>query len=86
MPNILFNRKLLACGTCGWVHYAMNEDEKADLDGALVRYQLNERERQIYEAEFRQCLRCESPVSIFRQATESDVARAVGHTVTPVLI
>jgi hypothetical protein len=86
MPKSLTNRKLLVCGTCGWVHYEMTEDEKADLDGALVRYHLSQNEREIYEAEFRQCLRCESPVSVFRQATEGDVARALGHIVTPVLL
>jgi hypothetical protein len=86
MPKSLTNRKLLACGICGWVHYAMTEDEKSDLDGALGRYQLGEHERQIYEAEFRQCLRCESPTSVFRQATEADVGRALGHIVTPVLV
>jgi hypothetical protein len=86
MPNSLINRKLLVCGTCGWVHYAMTDDEKADLDGALVRYHLSERERVIYEAEFRQCLRCESPVTDFRQASEADIARALGHIVTPVLV
>jgi hypothetical protein len=86
MPKSLTNRKLVACGTCGWVHYAMTENEKADLDGALVRYELNESEREIYEAEFRQCLRCESPTSVFRQATEADVTRALGHIVTPVLV
>lgn len=86
MPKILTNRKLLACGTCGWVHYAMTEDEKADLDGALVRYHLSDHEREIYEAEFRQCLRCESPASVFRQPTETEVGRASGHIVTPVLV
>jgi hypothetical protein len=86
MPKSLINRKLLTCGTCGWVHYAMTDDEKADLDGAVVRYQLSEHERAIYEAEYRQCLRCESPVAVFRQATEGDIARALGHIVTPVLV
>jgi hypothetical protein len=86
MPKSLINRKLLTCGTCGWVHYAMTDDEKADLDGVVVRYQLSEHERAIYEAEFRQCLRCESPVTFFRQATEGDIARALGHIVTPVLV
>jgi hypothetical protein len=64
----------------------MTEDEKADLDDALIRYHLSENERDVYEAEFRQCLRCESPVSVFRQAAEADVARALGHIVTPVLV
>ncbi len=86
MPKSLINCKLLACGTCGWVHYAMTDDEKAALDGVLVRYQLNKREQVAYEAEFRQCLRCESPVTVFRQATEGDIARALGHIVTPVLV
>jgi len=86
MPKTLTNRKLLACGTCGWVHYEMTEDEKADLDSALVRYHLSEDERETYEAEFRQCLRCESPVSVFRQATEGEVVGALGHIVTAVLV
>jgi hypothetical protein len=86
MPKSLIDRKLVVCGACGWVHYAMTEDEKADFDGALVRYQISEHEREIYEAEFRQCLRCESPVTVFRQASEGDVARALGHIVTPVLV
>jgi hypothetical protein len=85
MPKSLVNRKLLACGTCGWVHYAMTEDEKAELDGALLRYHLSESEREVYEAEFRQCLRCESPVSVFRPASQREIARATGHIVTPVL-
>ena len=86
MPKLLTDRKLLVCGTCGWVHYAMSDDEKADLDGSLVRYNLSEHEREVYEAEFRQCLRCESPVTVFKPATSGDVARAVGHLVTPVLV
>lgn len=86
MTKSLIERTLLVCATCGWVHYAMTEDEKADLDGALVRYHLSDHERAIYEAEFRQCLRCESPVSAFRQATQGDVSRALGHIVTPVLV
>jgi methylphosphotriester-DNA--protein-cysteine methyltransferase len=64
----------------------MTDDEKADLDGVLVRYHLSERERENYEAEFRQCLRCESPVTIFRQATEVDIARAMGRIVTAVMV
>lgn len=64
----------------------MTDDEKADLDGVLLRYDLSEREREIYEAEFRQCLRCESPITVFRRASEGDIARALGHIVTPVLV
>ena len=86
MPKSLINRKLLVCRTCHWVHYEMTEDEKADLDGALVRYNLSEHEHEIYEAGFRQCLRCESPVSEFTRATEGDIARALDHIVTPVLV
>jgi hypothetical protein len=86
MPKLLYNRNLVACGTCGWVHYAMTADEKAELDGTLVRYHLDEQEREVYEAEFRQCLKCESPTSVFRQATEADLTRASGHIVTPVLV
>ena len=86
MPKSLISRKLLVCGSCGWVHYEMTEEEKASLDGALVHYNLSGQEREVYEAEFRQCLRCESPVSVFKQATEGDIARALGHMVTPVLV
>ncbi len=64
----------------------MSEDEKAALDGALTRYQLSEHEREIYEAGFRQCLRCESPASGFKRATEGEIARALGHILTPVLV
>jgi len=64
----------------------MTEDEKADLDGVVVRYQLTASERATYEAEFRQCLRCESSIDVFKQASEADIARALGHIVTPVLI
>jgi hypothetical protein len=35
MPKTLTNRKLLAYGTCGPVHYAMTEEEKADRDTVL---------------------------------------------------
>jgi hypothetical protein len=76
----------MACSACGWVHYEMTADEKAAFDGALVRYHLSEHEREIYEAEFRQCLRCESPASAFRQASEAEVAHAIGHILTPVLL
>jgi hypothetical protein len=86
MPASLTNRKLFACGVCGWVHYAMTEQEKADLDGAMVRYHLRDVEHEAYEAEFRQCLKCESPTDVFRQATEADIKRALGHIVTPVLV
>ena len=80
------NRKLLPFGTCDWVHYAMIEEEKADLDGTAVRYHMSPREREASKAEFRQCLRCESPVSVLRQATDREVPRVSGHIAILVLI
>ena len=82
---ILRGRKLLACGTCGWVHYVMSAEEKVAQDRAIERYHLDPAERLTYEAAFRQCLRCESPLSEFRDAIERDLNRALGHIVTPVL-
>ncbi len=83
--QLLRGRRMLACADCGWVHYAMAAAEKADGDRALERYNLTLAERLAYESAFRQCLRCESPVSEFREAGESDLARAANHLVTPVL-
>jgi hypothetical protein len=85
MPSLLTDRKLLACGTCRWVHYAMTAEEKAAQDDVLSGYELSRDEREVYESQFRQCLRCESPASGFRLATEADIGRALGHIVTPVL-
>ena len=76
---------MLACGVCGWVHYAMTVWEKAQNDRALERYKLDAVESLVYESAFRQCLRCESPASGFRDAREPELARAAGHLVTPVL-
>ena len=76
---------MLACDVCGWVHYAMTANEKAQSDHALERYNLSASERFAYESSFRQCLRCEAPLSEFREARESELARAAGHLVTPVL-
>jgi hypothetical protein len=81
----LWGRRFLACRVCGWVHYAMTAEEKAANDRSLDRYHLTPSERVIYEAAFRQCLRCESPVSVFRTAQERDLARAASHIVTPIL-
>jgi len=67
------------------VHYAMTAEEKADGDRALERYMLSPAERMVYDSAFRQCLRCEAPVSEFREARESDLARAANHLVTLVL-
>jgi len=84
-PRVLRGRRMLACVACGWVHYAMTAEEKADGDRALERYKLSAAERLTYESAFRQCLRCEAPVNEFREARESDLARAADHLVTPVL-
>ena len=83
---LLKSRKLVACGACGWVHYAMTAEEKAIHDSAIARYRLDADEQRLYEAEFRQCLRCESSLDAFRDATESEIDRARGHIVTPVLM
>jgi hypothetical protein len=63
----------------------MTAEEKAAQDRTLERYQLDVSERRIYESAYRQCLRCESPVDVFRSAGERDLDRAAGHIVTPVL-
>ena len=84
--TVLTDRRFLACPECGWVHYVMTAEEKAASDRFLERYQLNEAERLIYEAAFRQCLRCELPASEFEAAEEEDLARAAGHIVTPVFV
>ena len=85
-PVVLRDRKLLACGTCGWVHYAMTYEEKIAGERSLARYNMSAAEQSIYEAAYRQCLRCEAPVGEFRAAEERDLARAGGHLVTPVMI
>ena len=77
---------MLACGVCGWVHYEMTEQEKRQSDRALERYNLSAAESRVYESSFRQCLRCEAPVTEFRDAREPELARAAGHLVTPVLV
>jgi len=81
----LTKRRMLACGVCGWVHYEMTAQEKGQSDRALERYNLSAAEIRVYESSFRQCLRCEAPVTDFREARESELARAAGHLVTPVL-
>lgn len=86
MPTLLRDRKLVACGACGWIHYAMTVDEKATHDSAMERYRMDAEERYLYESEFRQCLRCESPSAAFRDPTESEIDQARGHIVTPVLL
>jgi hypothetical protein len=78
-------RRMLACGVCGWIHYAMTAQEKAQSDHSLERYNLSAAESVVYESAFRQCLRCEAPVTYFREARESELTRAAGHLVTPVL-
>jgi len=83
---ILRGRKLLACGACGWIHYVISAEEKVAQDRTMESYHLDTAERLTYEAVFRQCLRCESPLSGFRDAVDGDLKRAVGHIVTPVLL
>ena len=56
----------------------MTHEEKAENDRFLVRYQLNDKERSLYESAYRQCLRCEAPANEFRAAEEEDLARAAG--------
>lgn len=85
-PLVLRDRKLLACGSCGWVHYAMTFEEKVANDRILIRYKLTPAEQLIYQSAYRQCLRCEAPVGGFRDAEERDMVRAGGHIVTPVMI
>jgi hypothetical protein len=84
--SVLMNRRFLTCPACGWVHYVMAPAEKVARDGAMERYQLSEVERQVYEAAWRQCVRCEAPAREFRAASEEDLARATGHLVTPVVV
>lgn len=83
---ILLDRRFVTCRVCGWVHYVMTAEEKAESDRFLERYQLTEAERQLYEAAFRQCLRCESPADEFSAAIEEDLQRASTHLVTPVFV
>ena len=68
------------------VHYAMTPEERMESVRALERYRLTATERSVHEASMRQCLRCEAPVTEFRDARAPDLARATGHLVTPVLI
>ena len=84
--TVLLNRRFLTCPACGWVHYVMTHEEKAASDRFLLRYQLTDKERFLYESAFRQCLRCEAPAKEFRAAAEDDLARAAGHMVTPVCV
>ena len=64
----------------------MTAEEKAASDRPLERYNLTEAEQLIYEAAFRQCLRCEAPASAFRAASDADLSRAEGHIVTPIFV
>ena len=84
--RVLLDRRFVACCECGWVHYVMTAEEKAAGDRVIERYHLNQEERRIYESAFRRCLRCEAPAAAFRAANESDLDRAAGHIVTPVLV
>jgi len=84
--NILLNRRFLTCPECGWVHYVMTPEEKAINDRFLIRYELTDKERFLYESAYRQCLRCEAPADEFRAAEDADLERAAGHIVTPVYV
>jgi hypothetical protein len=84
--SVLLERRFVTCRVCGWVHYVMTAEEKAENDRFLERYQLTETERQLYESAFRQCLRCESPADEFGAAAEEDLQRAASHLVTPVFV
>ena len=84
--STLLERRFVTCRVCGWVHYVMTAEEKAESNRFLERYQLTEAERQLYEAAFRQCLRCESPAEEFSAADEEDLQRAASHLVTPVFV
>jgi hypothetical protein len=64
----------------------MTPEERMESVRALERYRLTATERSVHEASMRQCLRCEAPVTEFRDARAPDLARATGHLVTPVLI
>jgi len=85
-PVYLRDRKLLACGACGWVHYAMTFEEKLTNDRRLARYNLTPAEQLACQSAYRQCLRCEAPAGEFRAAEERDLARAASHLVTPVML
>ena len=79
-------RLLLTCSRCGWVHYVMTAEEMRTTQGLAQRYQMTSFERGLLLSAYRQCMRCESPASDFRLASESDLAPADGHLVTPVYV
>jgi hypothetical protein len=64
----------------------MTFQEKLTGDRRLACYNLTPAEQLTYQSAYRQCLRCEAPVSGFRAAEERDLARAASHLVTPVMI
>jgi hypothetical protein len=64
----------------------MTPAEKAIHDSRLAPYDLSPAERETYEMAFQQCLRCESSSRQFRPATEDEVAKALDHLVTPILL
>ena len=86
MSTVLTGRALVACTACGWVHYEMTPAEKAIHDSRLTPYDLSPAERETYETGFQQCLRCESSSRQFRPATDDEIARAIDHLVTPILL
>src|SRR5580704_12458014 len=88
--SVMIGRRLLACAQCGWVHYAMTEEEKlfadAEANRLAQRYRMDERELGLLESVQRHCLRCESPAMAFRPAAPEEVAHAKGHIVTPIYV
>src|SRR5262249_31581836 len=81
----LVDRTLVACHVCGWVHYLMTAAEKRAHDQSIARYELSVVERDAYELEFRQGLRCETPSQMFRIATQQEKAQALNRMVTRAL-
>lgn len=75
--------------TVAWPGHSCTLAMVAPLTSALVAAvarKLSEVERQVYEAAWRQCGRCEAPAREFRAASDEDLARATGHLVTPVVV
>jgi hypothetical protein len=64
----------------------MTAEEMRTTQDLAQRYQMTTFERGLLQSAYKQCLRCESPASDFRLATESDLAPADRHLVTPVYV
>lgn len=83
---VLLDRRFVTCSERGWAPYAMTAEEKAASAQVIARYHLNEQHQRLYESAFRQCLRWAAPAAACRAANASDLDRAAGHIVTPVLV